>query len=263
MDPLDGDTPMTQQNSRPAESSEQHSIPRSIALHLLPGILTGSAFFLLGPLVRNLDLPAFLALSIANLIVLLPTLFGILYYEGYRKNRGFSLEGIILYRKKVDWKQYLLFIPPVFLTSGFLIVSLNPVSNSLAVRLFAWWPDVYKLTPDLNLYSKSTLIFSYLILFLVGVLATPIAEEVFFRGYLLPRLSRFGLWAVPINSILLALFHVWTPWMFIARTIGLIPLIYITQRKGNIYIGMIAHILADTVDLIPGLMFILKLIQIS
>lgn len=30
--------------SKSATNSEQHSVPRSIAMHLLPGILTGAAF---------------------------------------------------------------------------------------------------------------------------------------------------------------------------------------------------------------------------
>jgi len=77
-------------------------------------------------------------------------------------------------------------------------------------------------------------------------------------GYLLPRLSRFGLLALPINSILFALFHVWTPWMAVARAVGLIPLIYVAQKKRNIYIGMIAHILVNSLDVVTGVMFILS-----
>jgi len=251
---------MSQPSTFFTETTEQHSLSVSIIPHLLPGILTGTTFLLLGPLVRDLNLPSFVALSVANLTVLVPSIFGILYYLGYKRNGRLSLDGVVLYREKADWKQYLLFVPLVFLASGLLIVFLNPISHFLGERLFHWWSDVYNLSPDLSRFSKSTLVFSYALLFLVGVLAAPIAEEIYFRGYLLPRLSRYGLWAIPINSLLFALFHVWTPWMFVARTIGLIPLIYVTQKKQNIHIGMIAHILADTVDLIPGVIFILRLI---
>jgi len=44
----------------------------------------------------------------------------------------------------------------------------------------------------------------------------------------------------------------------VARAIGLLPLIYVAQKKKNIYIGMIAHILANTLDVVAGVMFILK-----
>ena len=88
-------------------------------------------------------------------------------------------------------------------------------------------------------------------------LLAPIAEEMYFRGYLLPRLSRFGFWAVPIHTTLFGLFHVWTPWMFVARAIGAIPFVYVAQRKQNIYIGMIAHILFNTLDVVTGIILVL------
>jgi hypothetical protein len=87
----------------------------------------------------------------------------------------------------------------------------------------------------------------------------PILEEMYFRGFLLPRLSRFGLWAVPLHSLLFALFHVWTPWMVVARAVGLLPLIYVAQKKRNIYIGMIAHMLGNFLDVVAGVAFIVRM----
>jgi membrane protease YdiL (CAAX protease family) len=146
----------------------------------------------------------------------------------------------------------------VFLASGLLIVSLSFVSNFLRQSLFGWWPSMYDLGVDLSPYSRSTLITSFIVNFLVISLAAPITEEIYFRGYLLPRLSRFGLWAVPMHSILFALFHVWSPWMAVARAVGLMPLVFVAQKKQNIYIGMIAHILVNSLDVLTGVMFILK-----
>jgi membrane protease YdiL (CAAX protease family) len=117
---------------------------------------------------------------------------------------------------------------------------------------------MYNLSPDLGAYSQSTVIAALLFNFLTVSLIAPITEEIYFRGYLLPRLSRFGYWAVPIHTTLFALFHVWTPWMAVARAIGVIPFAFVVQRKRNIYIGMIAHILINTLDVLVGVMFILS-----
>jgi AcrR family transcriptional regulator len=38
-----------------------------------------------------------------------------------------------------------------------------------------------------------------------------VVEELYFRGYLLPRISRFGGWAPVINCCLFALYHFWQP----------------------------------------------------
>jgi hypothetical protein len=93
---------------------------------------------------------------------------------------------------------------------------------------------------------------------LVIVFIAPIIEEVYFRGYLLPRLSRFGFWAPVIHSALFALFHFWTPWLVVARVLSFLPIAYAVQWKRNIYIGMIAHVLGNSVDAVTGVMFVLQ-----
>jgi membrane protease YdiL (CAAX protease family) len=60
------------------------------------------------------------------------------------------------------------------------------------------------------------------------------------------------------HSFLFAAYHVWTPWMFITRTIGMLPLI-IAVKKKNIYIGIVVHILLNLFDVIAGFAFIFSL----
>jgi len=44
--------------------------------------------------------------------------------------------------------------------------------------------------------------------------------------------------------------------MIVARTIGLLPMIYVVQRERNIYVGMIVHCLANLVDVLTVIVFI-------
>jgi membrane protease YdiL (CAAX protease family) len=81
-------------------------------------------------------------------------------------------------------------------------------------------------------------------------------EELYFRGYLLPRMK--GKYAILFHSFLFAAIHVFTPWMIIARTIGFLPIIIGTTKK-NIYLGMIEHMLCNSVGFFTGLIFILKM----
>jgi membrane protease YdiL (CAAX protease family) len=240
-----------------AEDVGQHSIPRSVALHLLPGILIGTVFFLLAPIVQGSGLPPVWALGIADLVVLVPFVFGLLYYEGYKRNGRLSLDGVVLYREPMPWWQYLIFVPLLLATAA-LIPLLAPVSKALFQELFSWWPAMYNLSPDPSVYSRSTLIATLLFQFLTIAIIAPITEEIYFRGYLLPRLSRFGFWAAPIHAILFALFHVWTPWLVIARAAALIPFTLIVQRKRNIYIAIIMHIIINVLDLTAGLILLLR-----
>jgi hypothetical protein len=148
--------------------------------------------------------------------------------------------------------------PLIFVASAALIVALTPISTWIFDAWFSWVPETYLITPDLSRFSRATLVVSYLLFFVVIVVAVPIVEELYFRGYLLPRLSHYGRWAPLLHSALFALFHVWTPWLAVARTIGLLPLILIVSRKRNIYVGMIAHMLANSIDVLTGVLFILS-----
>ena len=236
---------------------EQHSIPLSMALHLLPGILTGIAFFALAPLAQKMNFPPFVAHAFADVVMLLPVMYGILFYLGLKKNGRLSLEGVVLYRERIPGWQYVVYVPLVIVASVIFLL-LAPVSNAIRESLFSWWPAVYDLSLDLSSYSKSTATVSLVINFMIISLIAPITEEIYFRGYLLPRFSRLGFWAVPIHTTLFGLFHTWTPWMVVTRAIGIIPFAYIVQRKQNIYIGVIAHVFFNILDLIPAVMFVLQ-----
>jgi membrane protease YdiL (CAAX protease family) len=238
------------------EDLQSHSLPKSVVLHLLPGILIGAVFFLLAPIARLRGLPPVWAHGIADLVVLVPLVFGLLYYEGYKRNSRLSLDGVVLYREPIPWWQYLIYVP-LLLAAGALIPLLAPVSNAIFQGLFSWWPAMYNLAPDLSVYSRSTLIATLLFQFLTIAMIAPITEEIYFRGYLLPRLSRFGFWAAPIHAILFALFHVWTPWLFVARTVALIPFTLIVQRKRNIYMAIIMHMIINVLDLTAGVVLLL------
>lgn len=236
---------------------DQHSIPVTIVLHLLPGILTGVAFFVSAPFVQKMNFPPFVAHAFADLVMLLPVIYGILVYQGYRRNGRLSLNGVVLYRERIPWWQYPVFVL-IVTAASILFLLLAPVSSAIQDQLFSWWPAMYDLSLDLSGYSRSTVIISLVINFLMICLIAPISEEIYFRGFLLPRLSRFGFWALPIHTTLFGLFHTWTPWMVVARAIGIIPFAYVVQRKRNIYIGVIAHVLFNILDLIPAVMIVFQ-----
>jgi membrane protease YdiL (CAAX protease family) len=239
---------------------EQHSIGKSITLHLLPGVLGGAVYFLVAQPVQSLGYPTLLALILAIIAVLIPIEIGVLLYEGRKRNGKLSLNGIVLFRERIPVWQYLVLVPLIFILTGALFMILAPLSSYLLDTFFSWIPE--SLIIDMGLsgaYTKSILVATYLLGFVFVTLAGPIVEELYFRGYLLPRMTRLKGWAPVLNSGLFALYHIWTPWMAVTRSIGLLPLIYTVQRKRNIYIGVVVHCLANSLDIITGVSFILSL----
>jgi membrane protease YdiL (CAAX protease family) len=90
-------------------------------------------------------------------------------------------------------------------------------------------------------YSKSALAITAIVNLVFNAVAGPVVEELYFRGYLLPRLSRLKGWAPLANILLFSLYHLFTPWENLVRIIGLVPLVYAVWWKRNIYLGMVVH----------------------
>lgn len=232
---------------------KQHSFFQSIIYHLFPGILIGVFYFLVRRPVENLGYPSVMSSILAIIFILIPLELGFLLYQGKKMNGTFSLEGIISYTNPIPWWQLVLWVVLVFISTGLIFTFLKPLELFFQSKLFFWIPQ---LNPGLDgEYSKEILIFTYVMFFFFGALLGPLVEELYFRGYLLPRMK--GKFGPLFHSFLFAAYHVFTPWMIITRTIGLLPLIYAVRRK-NIYVGIIVHILLNTIDVVAGIIFIIN-----
>lgn len=242
-------------NNKPSE----HSVIRSIILHLLPGILAGICYYGLVPVVKSHGYPSVMAMCLAGLFVLLPFQFGILIYEKRRKG-GKLFKDLIPYTQPLKIWQYFVFTLLIIFLSGIAYTAFGFASD-LLIPLFQWLPSGIFLDMGLDGgYGKSKLMVTYGFILIVAVIVIPGMEELYFRGYLLPRMpAKLKGWSEITHSGLFALYHTWTPWLFITRTISVLPLIYFVKRKKNIYIGVIAHCLMNSVDFFIGLIFILSL----
>ena len=233
---------------------EKHSTAQSVILHLLPGILVGCFYFLALKPVAKMGYPSFFAQFLAFAFILVPVELGFLLAQGKKKTGRFTLRGIISYQRSIPWWQYFLWVTIIFVIVGALMTLFKPVDSFLHENLFFWMPDVNSGLD--GTYSKTILIVTYSVLLMVGVFLVPMVEELYFRGYLLPRMK--GKYAMLFHSFLFASIHVWSPWMIIARTIGFFPIIFGTTRK-NIYIGMIVHMLCNATDFVTGVIYISKM----
>ncbi|MCP4610384.1 MAG: CPBP family intramembrane metalloprotease, partial [Planctomycetes bacterium] len=81
-----------------------------------------------------------------------------------------------------------------------------------------------------------------------------VVEELYFRGYLLPRLSRCDKWAPLLGGLFFGLYHVWQ--LFGLPTVFLIgaALGYVVWWKRDVRIGIGLHVLANTLGRLMFLM---------
>lgn len=236
------------------EQIEKHSLTQSIILHLLPGILVGCFYLLARQPVVNMGYPSIIALILAFAFILIPVELGYLFYQGKKKTGRITLQGIISYRKAIPWWQYIVWAPIIFIAIGAIFTGLKPVDVFLQGRLFSWMAEPgYGLD---GIYSRKTLIVTYAMVFIFVAVLSPLVEELYFRGYLLPRMK--GKYAPLFHSFLFAVQHFSTPWMIITRTLGLLPLLFGVKKK-NIYIGIIVHILCNMMNVVTGIAFIVRM----
>ena len=236
--------------------TEQHSLAKSIALHLLPGLLIVLFYILIGlPAARLVIFPPLFGLILSVITVLIPFELGYLFYES-RKLRT-SLMSLVPYKEPMPKGKFVLLVSVLFLWAFLLSGLLSPIDKFIQVALFSWVPSWFLVDADFSDYPRFTQIVTAMCSIIVTGILAPVVEELYFRGYLLPRISRFGVWAPVINMVLFALYHFWTPWQAVTRIIFYLPVVYAVWRRKNIYIGIWEHTLGNTIGGVISLLRIL------
>jgi membrane protease YdiL (CAAX protease family) len=235
---------------------DQHSLGRAALLHLAPGAAIASVFFGTAPVFDELNLPPLMALVLADAVVL-PVILGYLLLLGYRRNGRASLDGIVLYRESMPLSRWLWLVPVLLVLAGLMMAAFSPISELLFDAFFAWLPASSVLGHDLAGYDRGTLAISLLVFTLVVVVMASTVEELYFRGYLLPRLSRFGVGAPMINTVLFAMYHLWTPWLAVARVFAFFPLAFAVFRTRSVVLAVVVHLIGNAVDVVGWLTLVL------
>jgi membrane protease YdiL (CAAX protease family) len=223
----------------------QHSLGRSIVLHLLPGVCMALALVAVGPMVQREGLP----LQLAGFVILAPLLsgfqLGYLLYQGKKRTGGISLRGLISYQRAMPRRRFTVLALALALWAVLVwLVVGPPVDQFFLDKVFAWLPEVLHsndvLLTDLAPYSRSTLLVTG-ILFTLVITVGAAVEELYFRGHLLPRMQRLGAWAPFVHILLFSLYHFWSPWQNVTRLLAMTPLYYAVWRTRNIWLGIAVH----------------------
>ena len=219
---------------------EQLSGPRLVTLHLVPGALVTAAFVALAPVIEAAGFPPLMALLAAIVLVLVPIELGIVL--GAVRHVGF--DAAVPYRRPIRGRDWLWLVPLLIVAAfiGFGVHML--IEPGLIERFFGWVPAWFVAPIPLDRlgdYSRGAWVVTLVLFFVLNGFVGPIVEEFYFRGYLLPRMERFGRWAPLLDVSLFSIYHFWSPWQILARILGIGPMVYAVYWKRNIYLGMVVH----------------------
>ncbi len=230
--------------SRQDEVSDQLSLLQAVGLHLAPGIFITLAYSAAGLLFAQWGLPQPLVLLATMLFVALPLEFGYLLYQGWKRNGRLSLEGVIRFREPISRRLLATLGLGLLVWAAVASTLMAPVDESVRRSLFAWWPavlDPSNFVRQMDLYSPSAL-WAVALGSLVLNVVVPTVEELYFRGYLLPRMDRWG-WLAPLSSLLLfSLYHFWLPWQNPSRLVALLPAILVVYRCRSVKLSILVHV---------------------
>lgn len=227
---------------------KQHTMVQSLLLHLLPGIPIVLFYLLVAPSLIKLGFPPAFALCLAIPAVLIPIELGILLFLGKKRTGRYSWKSVVSYRELAPVWQYVVYGLLIIVWSSLVFMFLSkPLGGFLTDRLFAWAPTWFVQSNTFD-GPKSILFATWIMIMVFGNILGPIVEELYFRGYLLPRMIHLKGWAPVVNAILFSAYHFWSPWDVVTRSIAVLPVSYCAYIKRNIYMGMIAHVLLNSLS---------------
>ena len=228
----------TNENSPP-----QQPIVWSVFYHLLPGVCVLVFYLLISPWVISSGFQPSFGVILGFVVVGIPLQLFIMLREGYRQSGRYSLARTIFYKSRIPFWQYLLIVPGFILYAMLILYLINPISTFFMDSLFSGLPEWFR---DSSSFIQDDtpgkiIIIGFVALFLVDGIANPVIEELYFRGFLMPRISRYGAWTPFINAALFAFAHFWQPWNILQIFILVAPLYYLVWRKRSIYISIVMH----------------------
>jgi membrane protease YdiL (CAAX protease family) len=235
----------------PTSATEQLPLPTLLALFLVPGALMTVVYVVIAPFIEAAGFPPIAALLVAILTVLVPIELGVILRAS--RGRPGGIRSVIPYRRPLPLRDWVWLVPVliVALFVGFgLLMAIEP---TVIDSLFGWVPDwfVRPIDPDrVGEYSREAWLVTLAAYFVLNGLVGPIVEELYFRGYLLPRMEWMGRWAPLVNVSLFSLYHFWSPWQVLGRILGLAPTFYAVRWKENIYLGMVVHCTGNILGII-------------
>ncbi len=233
---------------------ENISLTKLLGLIFIPTSLLTIAYIIVGQLQNTI--PSILVFFMLATMILFPIELVVVLRASKKKYGNYSLKSAFVNHKKMSWWKIFIYGLLLFGFAGLVSVTIAPLEKMLTEPLadklshimpayFDWNNMEY-----LKQYSKNTLLITCVAYFVLNVIIGPIVEELFFRGYLTSKISRFRKWAPFIITVLFSLYHFWLPFNNLFRIIIFLPAAYFAWKEKNIYISILFHCLCNLISTI-------------
>ena len=219
-------------------------LSRLLFNHFYIGVLITVFYAAVNPVMIGWGYPGLSGLLLAEILVLTPVGIYHMYSVGPWKD-------VILFREKLPVRKMIIWSLVGIVVIFLVYVPLFPVGLFFRTTVFSWLPEWY-FNPGFGSENASLLAKLFLAGILIDGIIAPTVEELFFRGYLLPRMSFLQKWAPVVNGALFGIYHFWQPHNLIALIVIGIILSFIVWKTRNVYLGIIIHCAINVLGAIAG-----------
>ena len=201
---------------------EIRSIGKLVWLHLFPGFLLTIIYILF--LTNSIfeGYPKLVVLGVAAMLSIVPFELGYLVYLARKEENSYNIFKVLGLNSKLTFRQYLIYTILSFFVLGLLMTLLRPVSDTMLRTVFSWIPGWYNYNEEFSQFNNYYIAVLVAVSFFIFTIIAPITEELYFRGLLLARMKWMGTYSVLVNLFLFSVYHFWSPWLILTRTIALI-----------------------------------------
>jgi len=237
-----------------------------LAIFIPSGVAFVGFHVVLPQLVAN-GLPVLIAWpAVASIMLLGLVLAAVLLLRNEAKKLGITF-WTRMCMKKLSLKEWGLYIG---LTIVGLLVALaaqglvSPFMNAFHLSIPDYMPffldpainptatDMSILSPGLQLHG------CYGLLPLIGIalLLNILTEELYFRAWMLPKLSRYGAWSWVMNGTFFALYHTFQIWLLPILLVSSLFFAFIFYKSKSIWPSLVAHLISNFLFSILGILML-------
>lgn len=222
---------------------QQFSKAKSIFLHLYPGVVITIAFIVLTPFVVRMGFPPQLGALFSIILAALPLLIVDLFKARRKehKSRIAELNGLT---RKLSTVKLILYSLGLMVLSFIIWGVTQPLDKAITEKLFHWLPGGYTVQ-DFTGYGRSKIFITLVLNLLLNGFLAPYVGELYFRGYLLPRMANWGTWAFVVNAVLFSFYHFWQPYIYLTLILSLLPMTYLAWKTKDLRLPVLTHSLMN------------------
>jgi len=164
-----------------------------------------------------------------------------------------------------EWGLYIVLIIVALITSlasqSLVIPFMNVVHlNVPSYMPFFLNPAINAATTDMSIVSPGLpLHHSYSVLLLMGItlMLNILTEELYFRAWMLPKLSRYGSWGWIMNGVFFALYHTFQIWLLPTLFVASLFFAFIFYKSKSIWPPLTAHLIGNFLLQILGILMLI------